>query len=186
MKARRKFIIFAVVAVLAIPIAYKLANRLIKAYAEYDSSQVKDRGAAPELINDQWFNASAPIRLADMRGKVVMLDFWRIGCAECIHSLPYLQNVYARYKDKGVELVSIHSPELNFEYDVNNVRDFIRAQGIQYPVAIDNDRITWKGYQLRAWPTFVLIDKQGRIRYVHIGEGRFEQVDAALKELLAE
>src|SRR5947207_13016136 len=156
MRARRKLILFAVVAVLAIPIAYKVDNRLIKVYAEYDASQVKDRGTAQELTNNQWFNANAPLRLADMRGQVVLLDFWRIQCPECIHSLPYLQDAYTRYKDKGVQLVSIHSPELSYEYDVNNVRDFIRANGIQYPVAIDNDRVAWNTYRLRAWPTFLV------------------------------
>ncbi len=186
MRSRRKIFVLVIVAVLAVPIAYKLANRLIKAYAEYDASQVKDRGAAPELTNNQWLNAGTPIRLADLRGQVVMLDFWRVGCPECIHSLPYLQDAYARYKDQGVQFVSIHSPELSYEYYVNNVRDFVRANGIQYPVAIDNDRITWAAYQLRAWPTFVVIDRKGRIRYVHIGEGRYEQIDAALNQLLAE
>ncbi len=186
MRSRRKLLIFVVVVLLAIPLTYKLANRLIKAYAEYDASLVKDRGQAPELTSSAWFNADKPIRLAELRGQVVMLDFWRIGCPECVRSMPYLNQAYERFKAKGVHLVSIHSAELGFEKDVNNVEDFIERYNVKYPVAIDSDREVWRSFELRATPTFVLVDKQGRIRYRHIGEGRYDQLEAVVNQLLAE
>jgi thiol-disulfide isomerase/thioredoxin len=187
MRSRRKFLIIAVIVVaLAVPITYKLAKRFVNAYEAYDASLVKDRGEAPELTSSQWFNVDKPIHLADLRGQVVMLDFWRIGCPECIHAMPYLNEAYTRFKGEGVQLVSVHSAELDFERDVNSIRDFIARYNIRYPVALDNDRVVWRSFGLSATPTFVILDKQGRVRYRHVGEGRYDQIEPVLKQLLAE
>src|SRR5258708_381464 len=135
MKAKYRVALIALVIVVAIPVFIKIANRANKAYAAYDASLVRDRGLATELMNDQWLNTAKPMRLADLRGQVVVLDFWRFECSECITSLPYMRSAYSRYQGQGVQFVSIHTPETGDESNINNVQAFIKQAGIAYPVA---------------------------------------------------
>jgi thiol-disulfide isomerase/thioredoxin len=151
-----------------------------------DSEQLKDFGAAPELTNDTWINADKPLRLADLRGKVVLLDFWTFGCYNCQNTLPYLKEAYDKYRKQGVEFIGVHYPEFSYERDVNNVRDAVKQNGIKYPVAIDNEGIAWNAYQMHAWPAFIIVDKAGHMRYRQIGEGRYETMSAVLEALIAE
>lgn len=151
-----------------------------------DPERLQDQGEAPELTNDTWINSDKPLRLADLRGKVVLLDFWTFGCINCQHTIPYLNGAYAKYKDKGVEFIGIHYPEFNYERDLNNVRDAVQRDSITFPVAIDNDGVAWSAYLMHAWPAFVIVDKFGRMRFRQIGEGRYDDISAALDALLAE
>lgn len=130
-----------------------------------------DLGAAPEINNEVWLNSDAPVTLASVRGeKVVLLEFWTFGCINCRRAIPYVRDWYERFAGDDFVVVSVHYPEFAYERDVANVRRATQELGVAYPVAIDNERETWGAYNQRYWPTTYLIDKNGRIRLVHIGE----------------
>jgi thiol-disulfide isomerase/thioredoxin len=190
MKSRRAFMLIAMVIVLVvgITVVYKVGKRVVKAYEDYDATQIKDRGVAPELVltDNHWVNTDKPIKLSDLRGQVVLLDFWRIECPECYASLPFLEYVKNKYDGKGLKLVSIHFPETFAERNVNNVLDYIKREKITYPVGFDPDKSLWNQYDITAAPTFLLIDREGKIRYRHIGQGRFDRVEEVIQSLLAE
>jgi thiol-disulfide isomerase/thioredoxin len=177
-------VIFTAAAVFAGIFAYSTSG--VRADSGLDPERLQDQGAAPELTNNIWINSDKPLRLADLRGKVVLLDFWTFGCINCQHTLPYLKEAYAKYKGQGVEFIGIHYPEFSYERDVNNVRDAVQREAIAFPVAIDNDGAAWNAYQMHAWPAFVIVDKFGRMRFRQIGEGRYDAISAALDTLLAE
>ena len=150
------------------------------------SASLKDYGPAPELANEVWINTEGPLRLADLRGKVVALDMWTFGCINCQHVIPSLRDWHSRYADKGLVIIGNHFPEFSYEADLQNLKDAVARLDIQYPVAQDNDGETWAAYSNRYWPTIYLIDKQGHIRYIHIGEGAYKETEAAIQALLAE
>lgn len=150
------------------------------------TTSLPDLGLAPELTNDVWLNVDAPLHLADLRGKVVILEMWTFGCINCQNVMPSLKEWHAKYKDQGLVIIGNHFPEFSYEADLANLKDAIVRYGIEYPVAQDNDGATWKTYKNHYWPTLYLIDKQGHIRYVHIGEGRYQQTEANIKALLEE
>src|SRR5437870_6072664 len=138
---------------------------------------------APELANDSWLNTDRPLRLADLRGRVVLLNFWVYTCGNCTRSLPSLIDFDGQYRDRGLTIIGIHTPEFppySGEHDRENVRRALRAYGIQYPVAQDNDRRTWDAYGIRYWPSYVLLDRRGRIRYADAGE--FHENDATHRQ----
>jgi thiol-disulfide isomerase/thioredoxin len=166
--------------------AYKLGKRVINAYAAYDATTVRDRGEAGELQSTTWLNSTGSVSLASLRGQVVVIDFWRFECPQCIASQPYIKSVYERYQGKGLTLLSVHSPETNAEFDTQNVKAYVQQNDIKYPVAIDTDHTIFRAYTLHAWPTVIVVDKAGRIRYQHIGKGRYNDIEAVIKELLAE
>jgi thiol-disulfide isomerase/thioredoxin len=145
-----------------------------------------DLGPAPELNNEIWINTDKPLKLADLKGKVVLLEFWTFECINCIHTLPAMNSFYEKYHDKGLVIIGDHFPEFAFERDVNNVRQAVKDDGIKYAVAIDNDGVTWDAYRQHYWPTMYLIDKQGVIRYQAIGEHDYSRTEEAIKALLAE
>jgi thiol-disulfide isomerase/thioredoxin len=150
------------------------------------SASLPDLGAAPELKNRTWLNTEAPLRLADLRGKVVGLEMWTFDCINCQHVMPYLKAWYAKYQDQGFVLIGNHFPEFSNEADLNNLRNAVAQDGILYPVAQDNDGETWDAYNNMYWPSLYLIDKRGHIRYVHIGEGAYDEIETNIKSLLAE
>src|SRR5256885_14792328 len=149
---------------------------------------------APELTNTSWLNTDHPLRLAELRGRVVLPNFWVFTCGNCTRSLPSLIDFDARYRDRGLTIIGIHSPEFppySGEHDRENVRRAMRAEGINYPVAQDNDHRTWDAYGIRYWPSFVLIDRGGTIRYTgygefHLNDGDFREWDRRITQLLAE
>ena len=143
-------------------------------------------GPAPELMNDTWLNVDSPLRLADLRGKVVMVEMWTFGCINCQHVMPSLKEWHSKYKDQGLVIIGNHFPEFSYEADLANLKDAIARNDIQYAVAQDNDGATWKAYKNNYWPALYLIDKQGHIRYVHIGEGRYKETEENIKALLEE
>jgi len=145
-----------------------------------------DLGTAPELQNEIWLNTNQPLRLADLGGKVVLLDMWTFGCINCQRVVPYLREWHDRYKDGGLVVIGNHYPEFKHERDLNNLRAALVDLDIPYAVAQDNDRATWTAYRTRFWPTLFLVDKRGHIRYTHIGEGRYAETESAIQALLAE
>ncbi len=114
------------------------------------------------------------------------MEMWTFECINCQHVMPHLKDWYARYKDQGFVLIGNHFPEFSFEADLNNLKKAVVEDGITYPVAQDNDGHTWNAYNNNYWPSLYLIDKQGRIRYVHIGEGAYDEIETNIKSLLAE
>ena len=140
--------------------------------------------AAPDFrgIVD-WINSS-PLTLEQLRGKVVLVDFWTYSCINCQRTQPYLNKWYDRYHDDGLVIVGVHAPEFAFEKVPENVRKAVQDDGIKYPVALDNDFATWSAYQNQYWPAKYLIDKDGSVRYVHFGEGDYDGTEKAIQTLL--
>lgn len=145
-----------------------------------------DLGPAPELTNEVWLNVDAPLRLADLRGKVVLLEMWTFGCINCQNVMPSLKDWHSKYKESGLVIIGNHYPEFSFEQDLENLKDAIARNKIEYAVSQDNDGATWRAYQNRYWPALFLIDKRGHIRYVHIGEGRYQETEENINALLQE
>jgi thiol-disulfide isomerase/thioredoxin len=143
-------------------------------------------GFAPEIRGiHEWFNTD-PLTIAKLRGKVVLVDFWAYSCINCIRTFPYLKAWDEKYRDKGLVIIGVHSPEFGFERDSENVKRAIQQYGIKYPVAMDNDQKTWKAYANHYWPHKYLIDAQGNIRYEQPGEGGYVEVEEMIRNLLVE
>jgi len=141
---------------------------------------------APELIpGGAWYN-SEPLKLADLRGKVVLIDFWTYSCINCQRTLPYLREWNEKYQDKGLVIIGVHSPEFEFEKKESNVAQAIKDFKLTYPVVQDNDFATWRAYENRYWPAKYFIDKNGVIRRTHFGEGAYDESERMIQELLKE
>ena len=141
--------------------------------------------SAPEISNDIWLN-SKPLRLADLRGKVVMVEFWTFGCWNCRNIEPYVKAWHQKYASQGLVVIAIHSPEFDYEHDLSRVKEYIGEHQIPYAVPIDNEFRTWRKYNNRYWPTLYLIDKAGTIQYIKIGEGGYKNTERQIQKLLAE
>jgi thiol-disulfide isomerase/thioredoxin len=140
---------------------------------------------APEFAKGNWIN-SDPLTLDKLRGHVVVVEFWTFGCFNCRNTLPSVKEWDTKYRERGLTIVGVHTPETDSEYSIDNVRKEVPALGIKYPIVTDNDYKTWKAYEVEAWPTIVVLDKQGRIRWLHVGEGRYDETENVIKVLLAE
>ena len=139
---------------------------------------------APEFKGiANWFNAS-PTTMQSLRGKVVLVDFWTYTCGNCLNQLPHVQALHEKYKDQGLVVIGVHSPEYEEERSTAGLKAAIARLGIKHAVAQDNDFATWRAYDNRFWPAEYLIDKQGRVVYSHFGEGAYEQTEAAIQALL--
>ena len=160
------------------PVSEKKAgdNKLGSAVGDY----------APELSGGgAWIN-SEPLRISELEGKVVLVDFWTFSCRNCINTLPYLKGWHEKYSDSGLVVIGVHSPEFRFEHDIENLKTAIADHGIAYPVVQDNDFVIWRAYENRYWPHKYLIDKQGVIRFHHIGEGAYNETEEWIVRLLNE
>ena len=141
---------------------------------------------APELKNiAAWIN-SDPLTMAGLKGKVVLVDFWTYSCINCQRTQPYLNAWYEKYRDDGFVIVGVHAPEFAFEKVTKNVQTAVTDAEIKYPVALDNDFATWQAYKNRYWPAKYLIDKDGRVRYTHFGEGDYDKTEETIQALLKE
>lgn len=144
---------------------------------------------APDLTGiDYYINTmnNQPIKLSDLKGKVVLLDFWTYTCINCIRTIPYLNDWYARYADQGFVIVGVHSSEFDFEKDPKNVQNAVNKFDISYPVVLDSEHKTWDAFNNNYWPRHYLIDTQGYIRDDHIGEGGYNETEKTIQTLLAE
>jgi thiol-disulfide isomerase/thioredoxin len=140
---------------------------------------------APNFVGiGQWLN-SGPLSIADLRGKVVLVDFWTYGCINCVRTLPYVTRLFDAYGDKGLVIVGVHTPEFPFERSTGNVQAAIKRFGIRYPVAQDNNFATWNAYANQYWPAQFIIDKGGTIVFEHAGEGQYDVIDRTVQKLLA-
>jgi thiol-disulfide isomerase/thioredoxin len=149
---------------------------------------------APAWDNTSWLNADSAVRLDQLRGRVVLLNFWVFTCGNCTRTVPSLVDLDRRYRAEGLTLIGIHTPEFPpyaGEHDRGNVARALAEYGITYPNAQDNDHKTWDRYDIRYWPSFVLIDKRGRIRYegageFHLRDATYQLWEGRIRELLAE
>ncbi len=140
---------------------------------------------APEFAGiTHWIN-SPPLSMRALRGKVVLVDFWAFECVNCLHTLPHLKSLYARYKDQGLVVVGVHTPELQVERNRSNLVRAVRKLGIDYPVAQDSNDHTWNAWGTRYWPTQYLVGRDGRVVLKHIGEGQYQAIEDAVRALLA-
>ena len=141
--------------------------------------------AAPEIAGGVWIN-SEPRMLKSLHGRVVLIEFWTFACYNCRNTLPSLKKWDAQYREQGLTIIGVHTPELDFERDIDQLRREVSKLGIKYPVVTDQDYSTWKAYRVEAWPTLFLLDKQGRVRWTHVGEGFYDETEQMIKKLLAE
>jgi cytochrome c biogenesis protein CcdA/thiol-disulfide isomerase/thioredoxin len=150
------------------------------------NSSLRDFGAAPEFAGlTEWVN-SEPLSLKQLRGKVVLIDFWTYSCINCLRTLPHVKAWYRTYRKRGLVIVGVHTPEFAFERVPGNVRSAVRRLGVKYPVALDNDYGTWNAWQNQYWPAKYLIDRRGHLRYYHFGEGEYDTTEARIRALLGE
>jgi thiol-disulfide isomerase/thioredoxin len=157
------------------------------ATASTTGGQVEPVGArhpAPDFTGiEGWLNTT-PLTLADLRGKVVLIDFWTFSCVNCVRTIPHLQVLYNDYKDDGLVIVGVHSPEFDFEKVPSNVAAAVTRLGVTWPVAIDSQMTTWNAYRNQFWPAEYLLDQQGRVAYTRFGEGDYDKTAAAVAQLL--
>jgi thiol-disulfide isomerase/thioredoxin len=151
-----------------------------------ESSTLPDLGIAPELTNETWLNTLEPLRLAGLRGKVVIIEMWTFGCINCRNVIPSLIDWHEKYSSKGLVIIGNHYPEFDRESVLDNLKRAVADLNIPYAVAEDNLGETWKAYDTHFWPTLYLIDKTGHLRYMHSGEGRYAETEAAIQALLDE
>ncbi len=148
--------------------------------------KVADGPVAPEVVGiEAWIN-SQPLKINELKGKVVLVDFWTYTCVNCIRTFPYLKIWHAKYADDGLVILGVHTPEFRFEEKLENVSQAVSDYGIGWPVALDNNYSTWRAYENRYWPAKYLIDKDGIIRYTHFGEGSYVETEVQIRKLLEE
>ena len=151
-----------------------------------EEARLDDFGVAPEFQAIQGWINSEPLSMASLRGKVVLLDFWTYSCINCLRTLPHLKAWDDAYRDDGLVIVGVHTPEFAFERDPDNVHRAVQDLGIAYPVALDPDYGTWQAWQNRYWPAKYFVDRRGHLRYAHFGEGDYRKSEEVIRRLLAE
>ncbi len=140
---------------------------------------------APEFVSATWLN-SPPLRLAKLRGRVVLVEFWTFGCYNCRNVEPHMKFWHQRYASDGLVVIGVHTPESDYERDRDRLEQYVRDRQVTYPVVVDDDFAMWTRYENAAWPCLYLIDKRGVIQYAHVGEGRYGQTEQRIEALLAE
>ena len=186
---RRRNLVIGIVAGILIVAAFTYATGLTKlllapfgSSAEYKGSESAN---APALATGDWIN-SEPLKLNELRGRVVLIEFWTFGCINCRNTLPFIKSLDDRYREKGLIVIGVHSPEFAEERKVEHLRREVSSLGIRYAVVTDNDYQTWNAYKVEAWPTAFLLDKHGRIRWMHVGEGDYDEAERQIQKLLSE
>ena len=134
---------------------------------------------------NEWLNSS-PLTAADLHGKVVLVDFWTYTCINWLRTLPYVRAWAQKYKDKGLVVIGVHSPEFSFEKNPDNVHWAVKALGVDYPIAVDSEHVIWRAFDNQYWPALYFVDSQGRVRHRNFGEGEYDQSEMIIRRLLAE
>ena len=142
-------------------------------------------GNLPSFGTTEWLN-SAALTGADLRGKVVLVQFWTYTCINWLRTLPYVRGWAEKYKDQGLVVIGVHTPEFSFEHNIDNVRQAARYMQLKYPIAIDNDYTIWDAFSNHYWPALYFVDAQGKIRHHHFGEGAYEESERVIQQLLNE
>jgi thiol-disulfide isomerase/thioredoxin len=158
---------------------------IISVFCYFATLSFAKNAIAPEIISPTWIN-SEPLKMEDLRGKVVMVEFWTFGCWNCRNIEPYVKEWHQKYAKEGLVVIAVHSPEFSHEKEVDKVKAYVKERHIFYAVPIDNEFRNWRQYRNRYWPTLYLIDKRGNIQYTHIGEGGYQETERTIQRLLAE
>jgi len=162
------------------------ANQLFRPKMHPAAVQLPVEGELPSLGSaTEWLN-SQPLTAASLRGKVVLIDFWTYTCINWLRTLPYVRAWAEKYKEHGLVVIGVHTPEFAFEKDVENVRRAAKDMRVEYPIAIDNDYAIWRAFENHYWPALYFVDAKGHIRHRHFGEGEYEQSEVIIQQLLAE
>jgi thiol-disulfide isomerase/thioredoxin len=161
------------------------ANRLFRATMHPAAAQLPVEGSMPSLDGaTEWLN-SPPLTADELRGNVVLVQFWTYTCINWLRTLPYVRAWAGKYKDDGLVVLGVHTPEFDFEHDLGNVRRAAKDLRVDYPIAVDNDYAIWSAFANHYWPAFYFVDAEGRIRHHRFGEGEYEQSEMVLMRLLA-
>ena len=164
-----------------------IPNKILSPTDMVGGKSLLSLGPAPDFVGIfKWLNTDKPLSISELKGRVVLIDFWTYTCINCIRTLPHVASWYEKYKDKGFVVVGVHTPEFEFEKKTENVLAAIKQYKITYPVAQDNDYLTWKAYDNHYWPAKYLIDAKGNVRYFHFGEGEYDKTEEAIQILLSE
>src|ERR1700682_5326239 len=183
------------VIVLAVAVAYGLSHGASLSagagggapLAGFPGVQLNGSGAAvPDFQGIVDWENSPPLKLEALRGKVVLVDFWTSSCINCQNTFPYLRKWYRAYGNQGLVIVGVHSPEFEFEKSVPNIRQAIKHYDVTWPVAVDPNRVTWDAYNNQYWPAEYFVDKNGKLRHTHFGEGEYDKTEQVIRGLLAE
>ncbi|MBD2059666.1 thioredoxin family protein [Oculatella sp. FACHB-28] len=159
---------------------------LTKQHATPATAELPIEGELPSLVGaTTWLN-SQPLTVDELRGKVVLINFWTYTCINWLRQLPYVRAWAEKYQDQGLVVIGVHTPEFEFEKNLDNVRRALTDMRIDYPIAVDNDYAVWRAFGNRYWPALYLIDTQGRIRHHHFGEGEYERSEQVIQQLLSE
>lgn len=177
-------VIFVLLIVAAIAFIFLLPSGAVPVANNVQNS----KGNAPELLGIKgYINTNSNISISKLVGKkVILIDFWTYTCINCIRTLPYMKQWDEKYRDDGLEIIGVHTPEFDFEKNYDNVKDAVEQYGLKYAVVQDNDYLTWRAYDNHYWPAKYLIDKNGNIVYTHFGEGNYEETEKKIQELLAD
>lgn len=141
---------------------------------------------APELDGLTGWLQSPPLKLSGLRGKVVGVEFWTHGCGYCVHAAPRLQQLADKYGPQGFLLIGVHTPEFETEKNIPDIKRFLMHSHITYPIALDHEAAVWRAYGNQYWPTLYLLDKHGRLRFTHVGDGGYSSIAKDIEHLLAE
>jgi len=187
---KSKIILVLVALIIILSIVLLEKTRITPKLVKISESTIQKGGnfpQAPELVGiSGYLNTDSNLKISDLKGKVVLIDFWTYTCINCIRTLPFLTEWDRKYRDKGLVIIGVHTPEFEFEKKRENVEDAIKKYNIEYAVVQDNDYATWSAFRNRYWPRKYLIDAEGLIRYDHIGEGSYEETERMIQSLLLE
>ena len=186
MKAKQLWIATALISLLGASIVILSEDRTMLWRTSAKAADLPVEGRMPSLEHaTTWFN-SQPLTAAELQGKVVLVQFWTYTCINWLRTAPYVRAWAKKYKDQGLVVVGVHTPEFLVETNLDNVRRAVGEQQVGYPVAVDNDYAIWRAFDNNYWPAFYLVDAQGRIRHHHFGEGNYDQLEVAVQRLLAD
>lgn len=173
-------------AAIAIPALKKSTALVSEIQPAASSGAAAGSKVLPEFQGiSEWIN-SDPLTIAELKGNVILVQFWTFSCINCQRTLPYITQWHGQYASQGLKVIGVHTPEFAFERERGNIEDALRRHQITYPVPVDNDFETWKAYENGYWPHLFLADRQGVVRYDHIGEGAYEETEKVIRQLLAE
>ena len=181
--SRRRFLSTAAIGVAGFAVVANLFPGLVQQLASAAGSP--DNELASLSRATEWLNTE-PLTAAGLRGKVVLVDFWTYTCINWLRTVPYVRAWAEKYRDQGLVVIGVHTPEFPFEHDIDNVRRAVKAMELPYPVAVDSDYAIWRGFNNHYWPAFYFVDAQGRVRHRQFGEGAYEQAEKFIQQLLAE
>jgi thiol-disulfide isomerase/thioredoxin len=186
MKANQRLLAAIVAGAIAAPIVTLAEDKSVARQMAPAAVKLPIEGELPSLGRATGWLNSQPLTAAGLRGKVVLIDFWTYTCINWLRTLPYVRAWATKYKDLGLVVIGVHSPEFAFEKNVDNVRRAAKDMKVSYPIAIDSDHAIWRAFKNEYWPALYFVDAQGRIRHHHFGEGEYQQSEKIIQQLLTE